>query len=56
MHANSSAILEQNTSGKYLFGMVPTENFLFFGCNSLNIVYENLVLPSYPFFVPAVEE
>ena len=36
--------------------MVTTENLLLVGCSSPHIVYENLVLPSYHFFVPAVEE
>ena len=55
MHANSH-IFEQNAPQNLLFKMVPKENFLLVGCSSLHIVYENLVLPSYYFFVPAVEE
>ena len=55
MHANSH-IFEQNAQQKFLFRMVATENLLLIGCSSLHIVYENLVLPSYNFFVTAVEE
>ena len=36
--------------------MVPEENFLLVGYSSLHIVYENMVLPSYHFFVTAVAE
>jgi hypothetical protein len=55
MHANSHNF-EQNAQQKFLFGMVATENLLLIGCSSFYIVYENLVIPSYHFFVSAVEE
>ena len=47
---------EQNAPPNLLFEMVLKENFLLIGCSSLFIVYENMVLPSYHFFVPVVEE
>ena len=56
MHAANSRILDQNASRKFLFRMVAKENFLLVSCSSLHIVYENLMLPSYHFFVPVVEE
>ena len=55
MHTNSH-IFEQNAPGNLLFKMVPKENSLLVGCSRLQIVYENLVLPSYHFFVSVVEE
>ena len=55
MHANSH-IFEQNAPRNLSSGMVARENTLLVACSSLHIVYENLVLPSYHFFGPAVEE
>jgi hypothetical protein len=54
-HTNNH-IFEQNLPRNLLFKIVSEENFLLVGCSSLQILYENIVLPSYPFFVPAVEE
>ena len=55
MHTNNH-IFQQNAPQNLLFGMVPEKNFLLVGCSSLHIAYENLLLPSYHFFVTAVEE
>ena len=55
MHANSH-IFEQNAQRNLSFKMVPKENSLLVGCINIHIVYENIVLPSYHFFVSAVEE
>ena len=54
MHPNSH-VFEQNAPGNLLFDMVATVKFLLDGCSSLHILYENLVLPCYHFFVPVVE-
>ena len=51
-----SHIFQQNAPRNLSFKMVPKENLLLVGCSSLHIVYENIVLPSYHFFFPAVEE